>query len=285
MPASILILTRNESVNITKCISHVQWSDDIVVFDSFSSDGTQDLARSMGARVIERKFENYARQRQAALSESGFKHAWVLMIDADETPDKHLIAEIQKLSCDRNPVNGYRVRRKDHFHSVWIRHCTLYPTWFLRFFRHDKVIFEDRPVHEHASIIGKTENLQGHLLHDNFSKGLADWRKRHEHYAELEANSLYNNHDSGISITDALFCRDPIRRRRAIKKLAYHLPMRHDLRFLYMMIMRGGVLDGKPGWEYARLIRWYDQLISKKYSEIKLHAQSQSIRSIRNNSQ
>ena len=81
---SVLILTLNEEGNLADCIDSCGWSDDIVVFDSLSHDRTVEIARAKGARVFERRFDNYAAQRNAALTTVSYKHEWVLMVDADE---------------------------------------------------------------------------------------------------------------------------------------------------------------------------------------------------------
>ena len=74
----------NEEINLADCIDSCAWSDDIVVFDSMSADRTHEIARAKGTRVVERAFDNYAAQRNAALTTVPFKHPWVLMVDADE---------------------------------------------------------------------------------------------------------------------------------------------------------------------------------------------------------
>src|SRR5437899_10258414 len=94
-PVSILILTLNEEANLPACLESVRCSDDLVVFDSFSSDRTVEIAKAAGARVVQRKFDNYADQRNAALTEVTYRHPWVLMLDSDECLSPNLRAEIQ----------------------------------------------------------------------------------------------------------------------------------------------------------------------------------------------
>ena len=91
MSLSILILTLNEEVNLPDCLASVAWSDDIVVFDSHSSDRTVAIAQAAGARVVQRRFDNYAAHRNAALKEVTYRHPWLLDLDADErvTPELH----------------------------------------------------------------------------------------------------------------------------------------------------------------------------------------------------
>ena len=122
MSCSILILTLNEASNLPECLASVAWADDIVVFDSCSTDRTMEIARSAGARAIQRPFDNYASQRNAALGEVPYRHPWVLMLDADERVTPELREEIQRaLAGIDESVGLFRVRRKDMFMGRWLR--------------------------------------------------------------------------------------------------------------------------------------------------------------------
>lgn len=87
MTVSILVLTLNEETNLPDCLSSVQWSDDIIVLDSYSSDSTVDLAKAAGATIVQRPFDNWAAHQNWALDNIPFKHDWVFYIDADGTYD------------------------------------------------------------------------------------------------------------------------------------------------------------------------------------------------------
>ncbi|MGH7967350.1 MAG: glycosyltransferase family 2 protein, partial [Limisphaerales bacterium] len=91
---SVLVLTLNEEKALPACLDSVNWCDDVVVFDSFSTDATMAIAQARGARVIRRRFDGYASQRNAAL-QIRFKEPWVLMLDADERVTGELREEMQ----------------------------------------------------------------------------------------------------------------------------------------------------------------------------------------------
>jgi glycosyltransferase involved in cell wall biosynthesis len=260
---SVLILTKNEEVNITRCIASVQWSNDIVVFDSLSTDRTVELATAAGARVIQHPFVDYGSQREAA-RQVGYHNPWVLAVDADEQPDAELVAEMQR-AVEANPnAAAFRMRRKDYFQGRWIKHCTLYPSWFLRLYRPDRIRYEPRAVHEYPTVDGTVGELTGHLIHDNFSKGLEDWYHRHVQYAALEGAEnirVLNDPSSKLDLLGLISISDPVRRRRALKSLAMRLPCRPLLRFAYMYVLRGGFLDGAAGLEYCRMIAGYERMI------------------------
>jgi glycosyltransferase involved in cell wall biosynthesis len=240
MPCSILILTKNEAHNIVSCIESVCFSDDVLVFDSFSDDNTVELAHKAGARVIRHRFENYGAQREAARVLGNYKYDWVLALDADERVDSVLATELRKTLLETpESVSAYRLRRKDYFRGKWIKHATLYPSWHLRVYRHQRISYPVRGVHEYPDVHGTVGKLCGHLLHDNFSHGLPQWWRRHIRYAELEAAEIVGTQNNDLPSFRDLIQRDPVRRRRALKALSYQMPFRPELRYVYMMLLRG----------------------------------------------
>jgi hypothetical protein len=153
------------------------------------------------------------------------------------------------------------MRRKDHFWGRWIKHSTLYPSWFIRFYRPEWIRYETRSVHEYPVVDGPVGELRGHLIHHSFAKGTGDWMRKHVQYAELEALENLRSLDEGMSV-GGLLSIDPVRRRRALKELSFRLPFRPALRFTYMYFLRGGFLDGRPGFTYCRLLAIYEYLIT-----------------------
>ena len=94
---SILILTKNEEINMRDCMESVSWCDDVVVLDSLSDDDTCEMAEDMGARVFERPFDDFGAQRNYALDEIEFRHPWVFHLDADERFNEELRAECERV--------------------------------------------------------------------------------------------------------------------------------------------------------------------------------------------
>ena len=269
MPVSVLILTLNEALNLPGCLESVAWSDDIVVFDSFSTDGTEEIARAAGARVIQRKFGNYAAQRNAALTEVDYRHSWVLMVDADERWPEALGREIARaLEADSTgAVSLYHFRRKDLFLGRWLRRSSGYPTWAGRLVRCGHVRVE-REINEEYHTDGQKAYLQGHFLHYPFNKGFACWLERHNRYSTMEAAALVEE-VRGRANWAGLFSRNPVTRRKAQKQLAYRLPGRPLLVFLYLYLFRMGFLDGRPGLIYCTLRMIYEYMIDLKVKELR----------------
>jgi len=264
---SIVILTYNEEINLPGCLENVAWCDDVVVFDSFSSDRTMDIARKGGARVIQHPFVDYGAQREAARASVSYKHPWLLFLDADERVDETLKTELLALSEASGAHAAYRMRRKDHFMGCWIRRSTLYPSWFTRLLWKDSCCYESRTVHEYPTAAGSVGALQGHLLHYSFNKGFEDWLAKHNRYSSHEAlEDLKSLASTGIPWRQ-LFTLDPTQRRRALKELSFRLPFRPLSRFFYMYVLRGGFLDGPKGFTYCRLLYFYELMIVLKMKE------------------
>jgi glycosyltransferase involved in cell wall biosynthesis len=269
---SVLILTLNEEVNLEACLQSVRWSDDITVFDSYSSDRTLEIARDFGARVLQRRFDNERDHRTASLR-LGFKHPWVFNPDADEIATPELIEEMQAVVADQSrPEVAYRMRGKTMFLGRWLKHSSLYPTWMCRLFQPQAVAFE-RSINLHYKIDGPEGRLNGHYLHYTFNKGLTAWIEKHNRYSLLEAEETLKSLRRGQMPWRDLFTLNPVRRRRALKELSFRLPCRPTLRFLYMYLLRRGFLDGRAGFTYCRLLALYEYLIAVKLKELQLREQ------------
>ena len=184
---SVLILTRDEAVNLPRCLAAVSWSDDIVVLDSGSTDDTVDIARAAGARVVTRAFDNERDHRLYSLREIPFRHPWVYNPDADEETPADLRDEM--LEAVRNAsedVAAFRVRFKTMFLGRWIRHSSLYPTYVMRLFRPARIRLS-RDINLRYEADGEVRLLQSHFIHHTFAKGMDAWREKHRRYAESEA--------------------------------------------------------------------------------------------------
>jgi glycosyltransferase involved in cell wall biosynthesis len=267
MSVSVLILTLNEESNIGACLDTLDWSDDVVVLDSLSMDQTQAIARQRGARVVERKFDNWSSHQNWAVTHIPFRHPWVLYLDADERCELDLRDEILRRATPGAPEAAFRIRRKDHYMGRWLKHAQLYPSWFVRLFRPDKISYE-RLVNPIASVDGIIGNLDAHILHYPFSHGVAHWIARHNNYSDLEALELRKIRLAAVKRSARLFASDPNERRRALKDLFFRLPARPAIKFAYYYFWRRGFLDGRAGLTYSTLQTIYEYFISCKCAEL-----------------
>jgi glycosyltransferase involved in cell wall biosynthesis len=265
---SALILTFNEERNLPACLKALEWCDDIVVLDSFSTDRTIEIAQAAGVRIVQRHFDTERNQRLFGLHQIGFRNPWVYLPDADEVTTPELRDEMLAAVADSTRAEvAYRIRPKTMFMGRWLRHSSLYPTWQLRLCRPERVRF-DREINLRPVIDGVEGQLEAHYLHYTFNNGLTAWIDKHNRYSLVEARETINSLDHGhLHWRDLLPGAETVRRRAALKDLSARLPFRPLLRFLYMYFVRGGFLDGTPGYTYCCLVATYEYMIVVKVAE------------------
>ena len=264
---SVLILTRNEQQDLPGCLDSVAWCDDVHVFDSESTDRTADIARERGATVTVRAFDGYASQRNAAMR-LPFRHPWVFVLDADERPTPGLVLELGQAVLQAPPEKAaFRVRRRDFLWNTWLKHAQLTP-FYVRLLRVGRVRYA-RDINEVVEVEGDIGELRFPLDHLAFSKGLSHWMGKHNLYSSKEAELLASGDAvQNASLRQALFAPNFHQRRVAQKALFYGLPARPLIKWLYMMFVRGAILDGRAGVMYATLQSFYEYLIEIKRREI-----------------
>jgi glycosyltransferase involved in cell wall biosynthesis len=274
---SIIILTHNEEINIERCLDSVSWSDDILVVDSFSQDRTVEISKRHGARVIQRAFDDFSSQRNFASEQGNLKYEWVFHLDADEIVTPELRAELPRAML--GDKDAYRVSSKLIFCGKFLRHAGLFPWYQVRFGRKQALRFKQVGHGQRETLEpSRIGTLKSSLLHFNFSKGLSDWIEKHNRYSTAEAQqNVYGYAHDDIPIRD-LLSTETDRRRRAAKKIFRRLPCRATIRFIYMYLFRGGILDGRVGFTYCRLLAWYERLIVLKEREIKARARAKTQR-------
>ncbi len=264
---SVLILTMNEEQDLPGCLASVAWCGDVHVFDSGSTDRTAALAVAGGAKFSTRHFDGYARQRNAAL-QLPFRNPWVLVLDADERPTAELSQELGRAVAEASEeVSAFRVRRRDFLWGTWLKHAQLTP-YYVRLLRPERVHYI-RDINEIVEVDGRIGELTAPLDHLAFSKGLSHWVAKHNAYSTKEAELLASGDAvRAASWKTALAAKDFHERRIAQKALFYRLPGRPLIKWLYMMFVRGAVLDGHAGVTYATLQAFYEYLIETKCKEI-----------------
>jgi len=174
---SVIVITKNEAARLPTCLASVAFADELIVVDAGSTDGTADLARRMGARVIETQdWPGFGPQKQRALAAA--TGTWVLALDADEWLDSELAAAIRsvvgsEVHCDaaNGPpgLAGYAVGRMSAFCGQWMRAGSWYPDLGVRLFRRGRARFSDDQVHERLLLDGPSGRLPGLLLHNSIT--------------------------------------------------------------------------------------------------------------------
>lgn len=251
---SVLILTLNEERDLPGCLESVRSCDDVVVLDSGSTDRTAAIAREAGARVFTRSFDTFAAQRNHAQRHIAFRHDWVFHLDADERFTPELDTECRAAAA-RTDLDGFFVAPKMMFLGRWIPRCTDYPAWQARFVRAPQFEFVEVGHGQREAPSMRMDRLRANYLHDLSSGGEQEWLEKHRRYATAEARLQFGAPGSSWG---KLFSAEALQRRRALKRLSYRLPFRPALRFLYQYVLRGGLLDGSPGYRYCRLLARYE---------------------------
>ena len=265
---SILILTRNEEDDIGACLGSCRPCDDVWVFDSESTDRTREIAETMGAHVVTRRFDDYAQQRNAALDGLPFKHPWVFVLDADERMNPTLWAEANAaVAAAPLGLNAFRVPRIDHLFGEPLRHAPIMSV-YTRLLRLGHARYT-RSINEVLEVNGGLGDLHTGFEHYSFSKGLERWFSKHNQYSTMEARiCAEQSFLADANWKTALFDRDFHTRRRAQKAIFYQLPMRPLIRWLYILVVRKGILDGSAGISYATLQAFYEFQIVMKTREM-----------------
>lgn len=180
-----IVLTSNEEKNLPQCLETLQFADEILVIDDWSTDKTVEIAKKFGAEVYRRKLNDFASQRNFALSKATGK--WVLFVDADERVTEELREEI--LTKIQNQVNGYQIPRKNKIFGKFFRFTDWYPDHQLHLFKRLKGKYQ-RQVHERVVVEGKVGKLKNPLIHNNYQTIDQFIFKNFFRYADLEARVL-----------------------------------------------------------------------------------------------
>jgi glycosyltransferase involved in cell wall biosynthesis len=221
-PLSAVLITRNAAAVLGPCLESLAFADEIVVVDSSSSDATAEVAARRGARVVQKEWLGFGRQKQFAVEQAS--HDWVLCLDADERVSPQLAASIRSaLAAPVSPV--YRMARRNRFLGRWLSHGEGYPDWSPRLFNRMNARWSDDLVHEKVLFAVTPGTLEGDLMHDS-ADDLATYLERQNRYTTLAARQAFEQGRSAGVL---------------------HLLFSPVVRFIKFYLMRLGFLDGLPG--------------------------------------
>src|SRR5258705_5183083 len=126
---SVLILTKNEQQDLPGCLESLGWSDDIHIYDSFSTDRTLDIARSAAAHITQRCFDDWSSHQNWGLANIPFRHPWVFYLDADERVTPELSASIQQAVENPGDKVAFRVKRRDFWWDRCFKHAVSWSSY------------------------------------------------------------------------------------------------------------------------------------------------------------
>ena len=225
MEISAVIITFNEEKRLEPALKSLAGvASEIIVVDSFSSDGTVKLAKKYTKEVFQRKWTNFADQKNFSNNKASFP--WILSLDADERLSPELREEILQIKDGEPDCSAFSMPRQAFYLGKWIRHSGWYPDRKIRLFQKDKARWEGEYIHEKLVVEGKVQKLRGKIHHFTY-RNISDHLDRIDKFSELGAQKLY---------TQKKKCR------------FYHLAFLPVFRFAKSFFLKAGFLDGYAGF-------------------------------------
>ncbi|MCK4823086.1 glycosyltransferase family 2 protein [bacterium] len=220
---SAIVIVKDEAGNIAECLKSLSFTDEVVVVDSGSKDGTVEIAKKYTDKVFITEWKGYSGTKQFALNRASGE--WIFWLDADERVSPQLADEIGSAIIEDRDFAGYMMPRKAFFLGRWIRHGGWYPGYVVRLFRKEKGTFGDERVHERLHIDGPVGTLKEPIYHytDN---SIDHYFKKFNVYTTLAVIDL---EEMGRKVSILTLLIRPI-----------HM-------FIKMYIFRAGFLDGIEG--------------------------------------
>ncbi len=224
MKLSAVIITYNEEENIRQCLESVNWADEIVVVDSFSTDKTVEICKEYTNKVVQKSWEGYGPQKQFALQQASLE--WVLSIDADERVTKELKQEILSSKLNKD---AYYIPRKFYWLGRQLQFGGCGREKYIRLFKRLKAKFTQEPVHERVVIDGKIGYFKNHIIHRSY-RNIEDYFNKFNRYSSLEAEKKFKGDKQIPFVFQVLLS---------------------ILDFFNRYILKLGFLDGQPGFLWA----------------------------------
>jgi len=224
---SALAITYNEEENIERYVKSLSFADEIIIVDSYSTDGTAKLARSLDVKFIQKKFVDFSEQRNFAIDQAS--HDWILFFDLDEVVSPLLEQEIKQAVTQPKDKIAFLVKRKFHFMGKHIRFGGWQSDKVVRLFNKNYCRYNGNLVHELIAADGNVGCLKQKVDHFSY-KSFDNYNGKLNLYSKLQAESLYN---------------------KKTRPGAYHFFIRPSYRFCWQYFFRLGILDGKEGFILA----------------------------------
>ncbi|MBV6646612.1 MAG: glycosyltransferase family 2 protein [Cyclobacteriaceae bacterium] len=223
-----IIPTFNEAENVAKALESVQWADEVLVIDSFSSDETLEIAKRFNARVLQHEYKYSAAQKNWAIPQAS--HEWVFLLDADEVAPVELAKEIKDLIANADK-SAYWIGRDNFYMGKPIKFSGWQGDKVIRLFQRDCCRYEDKHVHAEVITQGEVGELHAKITHHTY-KSFAHILQKIDRYTTWGA---YDRVSKTKKIT------------------LFHLWVKPTYRFFKYYILKLGFLDGKVGFIIAFL--------------------------------
>ena len=223
VPVSVYVLTFNNRRTIERCLKSLGWAEELVVVDSYSTDGTYEISKQYTGKVYQRKWTDHRDQYQYAADHT--TKDWILFVDADEEIPEELAEEIRRvLRGKANDVVGFVVYRRTYYLGRWIRYGGWYPDYEIRLYRRDKGRWQGG-LHAKVVVKGEIGALKNQYLHFTY-RDISDQIQTIDKYSRIAAEDLLRNGEEFNLL-----------------KLLLHPPFR----FIKEYLFKSGFRDGLPG--------------------------------------
>jgi len=271
-PVSIIVLTYNEENNIRRCLESIKdFTGEIFVLDSLSTDQTLEIAREYTTKIFQNPFVDWVQQRNWALTNLPFSYDWAFFLDADEQLTPELCLEINR-TIKTSRHDGYYIKRHFYFLGRHLRYGGYQKDYVLRLIKKDKAHFvATGGFREKIILEGKIGTLAGPMIHEDHNS-LSYWIDKQNDRAARDAKEM--KLQAAIISKSEAFRKGQVEHYFRIflhEKIWPYLPFvfRPFIKFLYHYGLRLGVLDGKEGFIYWFLMGlWYPLLVDAKYLEL-----------------
>ena len=225
---SVYIIAYNEAEKVAATIESVPWADEIILVDSWSTDGTPEIATKLGARVVQVDFKGFGDLRNQAIA--ACSHDWIFSLDADERCTPEVADEIRAITQDPASVDAYWVPRRNYFMGRWIKHSGWYPNYRQpQLFRKGRMHYDLKPVHE-GYVLDSAQAI-GHLKNAIWQfpfKNMSEVMHKANRYSSLGAEKIVH------------------------KKISMGSALAHGLwSFVKHYVFKLGFLDGWAGFVIA----------------------------------
>ena len=249
---SVYIIAYNDEPNIRACLESVTWADELIVVDSWSTDGTEKISREYTDKVYQHEFHGFGRLRNEAVAHASYD--WIFSLDTDERATPEVREEIRRTIESRDHADAYFVPRRNYFLGRWIRHGGWYPDYRQpQLFRKNRLRYRDEQVHEGFEADGRLGYLTQPVLQYPF-RDIDHYLAKMDRYSDLMASRMMQQgrtFHSNQLVTHPCFT------------------------FVKMYIGRAGFLDGMPGLILSGLYAYYTFIKYAKFWDLARNAQGQ----------
>ncbi len=252
LPISVYVLTFNNLRTIEHCLKSLNWAEEIVIVDSFSTDGTFEICKRYTDKTYQVEFKGHRDQYQYAAGLT--TRDWIMFVDADEEVPPELVEEIRReLDRETKEAVGFFIYRRTYYLGRWIRYGGWYPDGEIRLYRRDKGKWEGG-LHAKVVVEGKVSVLKNQYLHYTY-RDISDQIQTIDRYSRIAAEDM-----------------DQKGERFSLFKLLFHPPFRFVKEYLF----KSGFRDGLPGliigvstmfYVFIKYAKHWESTISRRHNE------------------